>query len=95
MKFNCEIFSMIEVYSTAEWGAEYSSVEMSIIWAGAIHFKELDINMIFGTISNQEKLAKYYQIILQKRKDLLAEADLNLKGIPQLNLGPFTVDSSL
>ena len=42
---------------------------------GVINFQELDINMIFGTISNQEKLAKNYQIIFQKRKDLLEEAE--------------------
>ena len=37
-----------------------------------INFKELDYQMIFGTLQNQEKIAKSYQIILEARRDLLA-----------------------
>ena len=36
-----------------------------------ISFQELDIEMVHGTISNQEKFAKKYHLIIQKRKDLL------------------------
>ena len=38
---------------------------------GIINFQELDINMIFGKVQNQEKFTKSYHTILQKRKDLL------------------------
>ena len=36
-----------------------------------INFQELDTSMIFGSLMNQEKFAKKYHVILQKRKDLL------------------------
>ena len=36
-----------------------------------VNFKELDYQMIFGSLPKQEKIAKCYQIILEARKDLL------------------------
>ena len=36
-----------------------------------INFQELDIGMVTGNISKQEKIAKKYNLILQKRKDLM------------------------
>ena len=36
-----------------------------------INFQELDIGMVTGNISKQEKIAKKYHLILQKRKDLM------------------------
>jgi hypothetical protein len=44
---------------------------MRINLKNIIKFQELDLNMIFGGKCSQEKFAKSYQIILQKRKDLL------------------------
>ena len=40
-----------------------------------IKFQELDIDMIFGGICNQEKFVKKYLLILQKRKDLLEKEE--------------------
>lgn len=40
-----------------------------------INFSELDIEMVFGTISNQEKFTKKYHLIMQKRKDLLEKEE--------------------
>ena len=38
-----------------------------------INFKNLDHNMIFGTLENQEVIAKNYQIILKARTDILED----------------------
>ena len=40
-----------------------------------INFQELDTSMIFGSLMNQEKFAKKYHVILQKRKDLLENVE--------------------
>ena len=36
-----------------------------------VNFKELDYQMIFGSMTNQEKITKSYQIISEARKELL------------------------
>ena len=36
-----------------------------------INFKNLDHNMIFGTLENQEIIARNYQIILKARTDIM------------------------
>ena len=47
--------------------------EIRIRTKNLIDFKEIDYQMIYGNIKNQEKIAKTYQIILEKRKDLLTK----------------------
>ena len=36
-----------------------------------VNFKELENQLVFGSLPKQEKIAKCYQIILEARKDLL------------------------
>ena len=48
---------------------EYSVIRVNL--KEIIKFQELDINMIFGKVCNQEKFVKSYHTILQKRKDLI------------------------
>jgi hypothetical protein len=38
-----------------------------------INVKEVDHNMIFGSLKNQEKVAKIYKILIEARKDILNE----------------------
>ena len=40
-----------------------------------INFQEVSCEMIFGTIKNQEKIAKSYHIILEARKDILQDME--------------------
>ena len=40
-----------------------------------VNFQELSPQMMFGTIQNQEQIAKSYHIILEARKDILQDMD--------------------
>ena len=45
--------------------------ELKIRTKNIINFKEVDHDMVFGNVKNQEKVAKVYTILIEARKDIL------------------------